>query len=80
MKYLVTEIQTWDNGAVQTPTYAYDNENSAKAKYYQILSAAAVSSLPVHTAMIYTDEGFFMASECFKHDPVPVEPVEEGEE
>lgn len=27
-KYLVTEIQTWESGAVQNPTWAYD-ENAA---------------------------------------------------
>ena len=69
MKYLVTEIQTFDNGAVTNPTYAYDNENSALSKFYNILSAAAVSQLPVHACLLFTSEGIALKSECFIHPP-----------
>ena len=41
MKYLVTEIQTFENGAVSTPSWVYDDRNAAESKYYTILSAAA---------------------------------------
>ena len=57
MKYLVVEVQVFDTGAVATPTYAFENENSALAKYYQILSSASVSSLPRHSAIMFTDGG-----------------------
>lgn len=70
-KYFVTEIQTWDGGSVQNPTWAYDNENSALAKYHSVLASAAVSSLPVHACMMFTDEGFYLRSECFKHETTP---------
>ena len=79
-KYLVTEIQTWDTGAVQTPTWAYDDENSAMAKYHSVLAAAAVSKLPVHACTLYTAEGFPMRNECYKHEPQPApEPTPEPE-
>lgn len=77
-KYLVTEIQTWDSGAVQTPTWAYDNEDSALAKYHSVLAAAAISSLPEHACILYTEEGFPMRNECFKHEVEP-EPTPEPE-
>ena len=76
MKYLVTEIQSFPGGATSTPTYAYDSEslgstdaalNAATAKYHQILAGAAVSQVPVHAAVMYTDEGFFVRSEKFLH-------------
>lgn len=67
MKYLVIEIQNWENGSVSTPAYAYDNENSANAKYHQILSAASTSELPLHAALMCTSDGFFMKSEHFTH-------------
>lgn len=67
-KYLVTEIQVWDTGAVQNPTYAYDDENKAVAKYHNILAAAAVSTLPVHSALMFTDEGQPLRFESFTHE------------
>lgn len=77
-KFLVTEIQTWNTGAVQNPTWAYENEQSALAKYYSVLSAAAVSTLPVHACAMLTNEGFLLKHECFKH--AQPEPVPEPEE
>lgn len=70
-KYLVTEIQHWANGTVQNPTWAYDDRNKAEAKYHAILSAAAVSTLPVHSALLFTDEGFALESKCYKHPKEP---------
>lgn len=67
MKYLVTEIQTFENGTVSNPTYAYDNENSALAKYFSILSAAAISKLPTHACMLFTNSGITLRSEFFEH-------------
>lgn len=78
-KYLVTEIQTWDSGAIQTPTWAYDTEEQARAKYHSVLAVAAVSKLPVHACMINTAEGFPLCHECYKHAPAP-EPEPEPEE
>ena len=76
MKFIVTEIQVWDTGALQTPTYAFDDRNSAESKYYSILATAAKSSLPVHSCMLYTEEGSFLMSKCYYH---PVEPEPEPE-
>lgn len=67
-KYLVTEIQHWDTGAVQNPTWSYDDRNKAESKFHTVLAAAAVSKLPVHSAMLFTDEGFTLDSKCYKHD------------
>ncbi len=76
MKYLVTEVQSFPGGATSTPTYAYDSAKyesqdkallAAKAKYYQLLSGAAVSQVPVHAVFMYTDEGFYIDSEHFEH-------------
>jgi hypothetical protein len=79
----VTEIQVFQDGNSSTPTYAYKvsdyggdadkAEQGALAKYYQLCSGAAVSKLPRHTVVMYTDEGFFMRAETFTHEiPGPV--------
>ena len=91
MKYLVTEIQSFPGGATSTPTYAYDSANyenqdkalvAATAKYHSLLAGAAVSQVPMHSVMLYTDEGFFVRSEKFEHEVQPeptTEPVEEAQ-
>lgn len=67
MKYLVIEIQKFANGSMSTPAYAYDNVQSAEAKYHTILAAAATSSLPVHSCVMINEEGYFIKSESFHH-------------
>ena len=68
MKIIVTEIQKFADGTMTTPSYAYETINSADAKYHSILASAAVSAVPVHSCIMYTEEGTYLKSECYKHD------------
>ena len=74
MKYLVIEIQN-TNGNVAHLFDAFDDRNQAESKYHHVLSAAAVSAVPVHTAMLCTDDGFTLESKCYKHE-APAEQAE----
>ena len=76
MKYIVIEIQKFDTGAVSTPAWAYDNENSAWSKYHTVLSAAAVSQLPVHSAVIMNESGYCIEHKCYEHPQSEPEPEE----
>lgn len=80
--YIVSEIQTNENGQVAVLTDSFDNINAAEQKFHYILSFAAVSNLPTHAAVMYSEEGFPLRNECYKHDPVPAAPevVEEPAE
>lgn len=71
MKILVTEIQTFASGQIATPSYAYDNRQSAEAKYHAILSAAAVSALPMHACMMFNADGSPIKHEVFRHEVQP---------
>lgn len=73
MKFLVIELQTFEGGAMSTPAYAYDDMNSAEAKYHTILAAAAKSALPIHACVIMNAEGRLIKNECFYHEPVEEE-------
>lgn len=68
--YIVMEIQTSDK--VATIVNSYEDRNTAEQKYHQILSAAAVSQVPKHGAVMLTDEGVRLKGECYIHE-------EEGE-
>ena len=70
MKIIVTEIQVFADGNMSTPSYAFDNVNSADAKYHSILAGAAASTLPVHSAIMYSEEGFPIKHESYKHETV----------
>lgn len=68
MKIVVTEIQKFADGGMSTPSYAFDSQQSAEAKYHSILAGAAVSALPVHAAIMFSEEGFPLKYECYKHE------------
>lgn len=67
MKYIVIELQTNTDGTVGNLVWAYDTRQLAEQKYFLVLSAAAVSALPVHAAVLLTSEGRMIYSQCFKH-------------
>lgn len=63
--YYVIEIQTATTGAVIP--FTFTNKNEAEAKYHDLLRVAAVSQVPKHGAMMFTDDGFVLKSEMYNH-------------
>lgn len=72
MNYIVMELQT--DATTATLVSQYDTRAAAESAYHGILASAAVSSVPVHAAVLMTEEGFVLRNECYKHTPAPVEP------
>lgn len=68
MKYLVVEIQKYPEGAVNTPTSAYDDILKAEAQYHKVLASAAVSKLAVHSCVMLDENGLYIKSESFTHE------------
>lgn len=68
MTYIVIELQTDVGGNVANLVYQYNNRLEAESKYHAILSAAAITSLPTHSAVIITNMGQMVASEYYTHD------------
>ena len=66
--FIVMEIQCFEDGNMSTPCYAFENRNSADQKYHSILSSAAVSKLPKHSAIMVTDDGYYIKSETYTHN------------
>ena len=69
--FIILETQTYLDGNVGTLINPYINQNEAESKYHAILSAAAVSNVPRHTAFMLTDDGYVIKSECYKHEVEP---------
>ena len=80
MTFIVQEIQTTNGAtALVTPT-TYTDRNQAEAKYHLILASAATSQVEEHTALIMTQDGRVVRTECYKHYPAPApEPEPEPE-
>ena len=66
--YIVLEIQKNANGQVGTLVTSYEDRNQAEQKYHLVLSSAAVSDLPVHSAMILTESTMVLKQECYRHN------------
>ena len=67
MKYIIIEIQTAQDGTVATLVTTKDTRNEADSTYYSILSSAALSELPTHTAVLMTSDGNPIRTECYRH-------------
>ena len=74
MKFVVIEIQKNLQGVISTLPYAFDEKKDAEAKYHQILSAAALTTLPCHAAVMLREDGIYLKSEAYSAN---VEPEEE---
>lgn len=66
--FIVIEIQTNAEGASSTLVTGFDKLESAQSKYHAVLAAAAISSVPVHAAVLITNTGDKLASEFYRHD------------
>ena len=69
--FYVLELQTDQSGSVLV--WSYDNLPQAESKFYSILSAAAVSSVRKHGAIILNEDGIMLKHEVFNHTVQAVE-------
>lgn len=68
MKYIVIEIQKAADGTVAIPPIAtYDTFFEALSRYHTILASAAISQVPVHTAVVLNEVGQEIRLDSFNH-------------
>lgn len=67
MFYTVLEIQSDANGNKACIPVIYYNYNDAVAKYFTICAAAAVSTIPYHSAHILRSDGILTDGRVFEH-------------
>ena len=67
MKYIVIELQESADGKVSNIVTSHDTANAAESKYHAVLSAAAVSSVLVHSAIMVNSHGGYIDSKSFNH-------------
>lgn len=65
--YIVIELQKNEQDVVSNIVTSYETLAEAESKYYSVLAAAAISKVPVHSAIIVSEEGFPVKHQCYKH-------------
>ena len=73
--FIILELQINSDGSVGSLVNKRDTRDEADSVYHSILAAASVSNIPVHSAVLLTADGRFVASETHRHDDTA--PVEE---
>lgn len=64
--FIVIEFQVTDK--IATIVNDYSDRLQAESKYHQILTAAAISDVPKHGAVLLNDEGQMINHECYIHE------------
>ena len=66
--YVAIELKQTADGNFEVSTYKKDTRDEAEKAYHSILAVAAVSTAPVHSAVILNPEGQMLKRDCYKHD------------
>ena len=79
-QYYIIESQQYQDGTFGDIKHFAWDENADKArlkaesKFYEVLSAAAVSELPSHAVIMFSSDGFPVMHQCYKHPVQTPEP------
>lgn len=68
--YILQEIQTSNGTTALLPAVQRATRAEIESAFYLACGSAVVSNVPVHTVMVYTEEGFPIPelTKCFKHE------------
>lgn len=66
--YAVVELQKMNDTTLSHLTDSYQTINEAYSKYHTVLAAAAISTVPLHSAVILSETGDVLATEHFTHE------------
>ena len=71
--YIVIELQQMNESQIANIVNAYTSKETAERQYHTVLAAAAVSSLPCHSAVMLNEQGDVLKHEFYKHGVTPNE-------
>ena len=66
--YIVIELQSNTDGGVSNLVTSHNTLAEAESKFHSIMASAAINDVPVHSAIIVSEEGFPVAHKCYKHE------------
>ena len=65
--YIVQEIQTTGGQTALLPAVTFTDRNEAESAFHLKLGSAAVSSVDVHTVLMYDEHGNVIRREYYEH-------------
>ena len=65
--YIVIELQKNEEGVVSNIVTSHNSLAEAESKYYSVLASAAVSTIPMHSAALLSEEASPVRNQCYKH-------------
>lgn len=65
--FIVLELQATEENVSHIFT-TYNSQAEAESSYHLVLSAAAVSTIPMHSALLMTAGGQVLRSETYEHE------------
>ena len=65
--YVVIELQKMSDEQLLYLVDTFTDINAAESKYHTVLAAAAISSVPQHSAALLTDQGRTIRFEHYEH-------------
>lgn len=65
--FIVLELQATEDNVAHFFTVYY-SQAEAESSYHLVLSAAAVSTVPIHSALLMAADGQVLRSETYKHE------------
>ena len=63
--FIVIEIQTNETTSVIATAYA--DRFKAESKYHTVLASASISSVPIHSCTMLTEEGMVIKNDSYNH-------------
>ena len=65
--YIIQEIQTTGGQTALLPAVTYADRNEAESAFHLKLGSAAVSSVGVHTVLLFDEHGNVIRREYYEH-------------
>ena len=65
--YIIQEIQTNGTTSALTPAVTHTDRDAAESAFHAICSSAAISTVEVHTVMMYDEHGTVIRMEFYEH-------------
>lgn len=67
--FIIQELQTTNGVTALLPAVTKNDKNEADSTYFSTLSFAAVSSINVHTVIMYDEHGNVLRRDFYEHFP-----------
>ena len=68
MNFVTIEMQKLSDGNIATLTFAFATQPEAESKFYSIMAVAALSDVPIHSALVVDAHGGIVRSGSYTHE------------